>query len=284
MWVVFIVASLISQTGYSILLRRAFGNKKIDPFFIAAVMATAVGMPGLIGLFVIHIDWSVYDTRLWLILAGSIGAAILFHLFNSKALELTEASVFSVYFNFQIGFATFVGVVFLGEPLAALRLVGGALVFAAGLVIAGKATASPKGIVFSILTALMIAVITAFDKYMIDAVGIPAYAFPSKIIAAAVMWVIIFSGRRQTIDKEFLKTRENIYIMCFRCVAAYGIMIALALGALMSVTTYISTLTCVTIPIAAFLILKETGSLRRKILASAIALAGVTFIFIATHY
>ncbi|MCL2492636.1 MAG: DMT family transporter [Clostridiales bacterium] len=281
MWVVFIFASLLSQTGYNIFLRRAFGHKKIDPLFLAAVMATAVALPGVVGLFVAKINWAVYDWRLWLIFAASVVTAALFHIVNAKALELTEASVFSVFFNFQIGFATLIGVWLLGEPLAPLRLVGGALVFAAGLVVAQKATVNPKGAVYSILTALLIAAISAFDKYMIVHAGLAEYVFPSKLLAAGVMWAIVFFGKRP-VDKEFLKSRENVFLMCFRCVAAYGLILALALGALMSVTTYISTLTCVTIPIAAFLFLKETGSLRRKIIAAIIALAGVTFIFVAT--
>jgi len=282
MWVIFIFASLFSQTAYNIVLRRAFGHKKIDPLFVATVMATAVALPGVVGLFVVKINWAVYDARLWLIFAASIVVAILYHIVNVKALELTEASIFSVFFNFQIGFATLIGVLLLGEPLSLLRLAGGALVFAAGLVIARKAVVTPKGAFYSILTALMVAAITAFDKYMIIHAGLAEYVFPSKLIAAIVMWAIVYFGKRP-VDMEFLKSRQLVFLMSFRCVAAYGVMLALAVGALMSVTTYISTLTCVTIPLAAFLLLKETGSMRRKIIAAIIALIGVTFIFVATH-
>jgi drug/metabolite transporter (DMT)-like permease len=170
----------------------------------------------------------------------------------------------------------------MGETLIPLRLVGGALVFAAGLVLAGKTSAKTMGILFSILAAAMIATLTAFDKYMIVEVGLAEYVFPSKLAVAIIMWAIVFMGKRP-VNTEFIKSRWCPILMAFRCVAAYGIMLALSLGALISVSTYISTLTCVTTPIAAFIFLKETGSLRRKATAAAIALAGVTFIFIAIH-
>jgi len=281
MWIALLFASLVSNTGYSIITRRTFTSMKMDPLFLAAIMATSVALPGIPGFFIADFNWAVYDLRLILVFVGSIVCAMLFHFVNAQALKLTEASVFSIFYNFQIGFATFMGITILGEPLAPLRFVGGAFVFVAGLVLAGKGTVRPAGVFFSILAALLIAALTAFDKYMIDGAGLAEYVFPSKILVAAALWAVVFFGKRP-VEKTFLKSRSCYILMAFRCVAAYGIMLALSLGALMSVSTYISTLTCVTTPIAAFFILKETGSPVRKAVAAGIALAGVTFIFIAT--
>ena len=281
MWVALLFAGLVSNTGYSITARRTFNRSRIDPIFLAAIMATAVAMPGIPGLFIADINWSVYDFHLIIVFFASVGCAMLYHFVNSKALELTEASVFSIYFNFQIGFATIIGIAVLGEELILSRIIGGVLVFVAGLVLAGKTTARPAGIVFSILTAFLIAALTAFDKYMIDGAGLAEYVFPNKIIVAGALWAVVFLNKRP-VDAGFIKSRWCPVLMSFRCMAAYGVMLALSLGAPMSVSIYIFALSCVTTPVAAFLILKERGNLIRKILAVVIALAGVTFIFLAT--
>ena len=253
----------------------------IDPLLLAAIGVTGVALPGIPGLFIANIDWSVYDLRLILILAASIVAAMLFHFVNVKALEYTEASVFSILYNFQIGFATWIGIAVLGETIVPLRVFGGVLVFAAGLVLTNKYTAQPKGVFFSIMAAFLLVVLTAFDKYMIDEIGYAGYVFPSKILAAVAMWAVVYFGKR-TINKDFMKSRWCAIVMLLRFGGAYGVMLALSLGALLSVSTYIMSLACITTPIAAYFLLKETDAPIRKAVAAAIAVAGVTLIFIAT--
>ena len=282
MWIAFLFASLFSNTGYSIVARRTFNKVHIDPIFLAAIMATSVAVPGMPGIFIAKINWGVYDLRLGLILAASVACATVYHFVNAKALELTEASVFSIFYNFQIGFATLMGITIFGESFVPMRLFGGILVFAAGLVLAGKGTAHPAGVFFSILTAALIATLSAFDKYLMAEAGFAEYVFPSKLMVAAALWIIVIVTKRH-VCMEFVKSRWCPILMCFRCVAAYGLILALSMGALLSVSTYIASLSCVTTPIAAYFLLKEKGSSARKATAAAIALAGVTFIFIAAR-
>ena len=281
MWIA-LFANLISNTGYSIVARRTFNRMNVDPLFLAAIGATGVALPGIPGLFIAKINWAVYDLRLILIFAASIIAAMLFHFINAKALEYTEASVFSILYNFQIGFATWIGIAILGETIVPLRVLGGVLVFAAGFVLTNKYTARPAGVFFSVSTAFLIVVLTAFDKYMIAEIGYAGYVFPAKIIAALSMWAVVYFGKRP-INVDFVKSRWCPAVMLFRFGGAYGVMLALALGALLSVSTYIMSLNCVTTPIAAYFLLKETDAPIRKAIAATIAVAGVTLIFFASQ-
>lgn len=283
MWLVFLLAHLFGTTGYNTALRHATAGKKLDPIFLSAIMSTAIAAPAIFGVCIAEIDWrAILDMRVLPFYLIVVISQLFFHIVNTNALELMEASVFSCIFNFRLGIATLFGIWFLSEPVIPLRLVGGAFVFLAGFLLMGKSTSSPKGILFSVLTAVLHATFTAFEKHLISDIGYATYVFPSSIAVCAALWTLVLVGKHP-VDLSFLKSREFIPFMVFRCASAYGFTLAFNLGALLSVATYVSALSCVTTPIAAVIFLKETDALAKKILAGGVALAGVTLIFLAVR-
>jgi len=280
MWIIPLLAHLAGNTGYNTILRFAASDRKIDPLFLAAIMSTAIAVPAAFGIFIAKIDWSVYETRTVLLLALSAGTVLFFHIVNAKALEKTEVSVFSFLYNFRIGIATLLGMVVFGEILPFITLAGGAMVFAAGFIIMKRTSARLSGIVYSILSGALIAFLNNIEKYLIIQVGYAAYMFTAAIMIAILLWIIVLVTKRP-IDKTFVTTKAFFALAVFRSISAYGFTLALWLGALVSVSTYISSLTCVAIPIAAVIFLKETDYLKRKTIAGIIALAGVTLIFLS---
>ena len=282
MWIPLLFGNLVGTTGYSIILRGAIGGRNTDPIFLSAIMSLAVAIPSIVGLFFADMQWHLFTTKLILFYIARIVLTLLCHITNAQALEHAEASVFAFIFNFRLGFAAVLGIVFLAEPIIVIQLLGGALVFAAGFVLTGSGAVTKKGFTLSILSAIFFAAFTAFEKYLIGALGYETYMFPSTIITAILNWLIVFIGR-YPIDKDFLKSRELPLLMIFRCISAYGFTLALAYGALLSVSTYISSLSCVTTPIAAVVFLKEKDNPVKRTIAGVIAVAGATLIFIATH-
>jgi len=281
-WIILLFTHLICNTGYNTVLRHAASDRKLDPLFLSAIMSTAIAAPAAVGIFITGIEWAAFSPKYILpyIAAGTIG--ILFHFLNAKALERTEASVFSFLYNFRIGIVTVLGVIFLGEPLLPVSLAGGAMVFAAGFILMGKSTARPSGVMLSISTALMISVLNLLEKYLITGMGYTNYMFTVSIIEAIILWLIVIAGKR-AVGKPFAEKKEIATLMVFRSLSAYGFTLALAFGAYVSIGTYISALICVTIPIAAVIFLKEKDSLRKKTIAGVIALVGVTLVFVATR-
>jgi len=279
MWIATLLAHLFCNTGYNIILRHAASDRERDPLFLAAVMSTALAAPAAVGIFFVKIDWALFTPQVVLANAACIAASISFHIINAKALKETEAGVFSLLYNFRIGFATLFGIWVFGESIVPIRFVGGALVFVAGLILSGRATATPVGVFFSVLAAVVIAVLNLLEKHLIMSVGYFGYVFPSWLIVMGILWIIVIVGRRP-IDKTFFKTKECGALMVMRCVSGYGFTLALSFGALLSVATYISALTCVVTPIAAVIFLKERDSLLKKTIAGVIALSGVTLIFL----
>lgn len=280
MWITAILAHLFTTTGYSIILRGAASGKRTDPIFLAGVMATALAIPAVAGVAIAPPDWSLFDARSALFYAIRIVLTALFHIVNAKAMEHTEAGAFSFIYNIRLGFAALFGIWFLGEAVVPLQLAGGALVFVAGFVLTGMGAVGPKAFAYSLLTALIFATFTAFEKHLITELGYSTYMFPSALMICALTWFIVFAGKHP-IDREFLKSPRLGALMVFRSISGYGFTLALAFGALLSVSTYISALSCVTTPIAALVFLKEKDNLAKKAVAGAIALAGITLIFVA---
>ena len=282
MWISLLLAHLFSNTSYNVILRHAAAGKKIDPIFLAAITSTAVAAPAAVGIFVANINWSLFNTRMLSFYAVFIVTITVFHILNAKALGNTEASIFPFLYNFRIGFVTLFGIWFLSESVVPLRMAGGAFVFIAGFILVGKATATSTGVAYSISSAVTMAIVNALEKYLITQLGFAGYAFPSMLITAGLLWLMVIIGKRH-IDKDFIATRECFALMVARCLSAYGFTLSLSVGALVSVATYVSALNCVTTPIAAVIFLKETSSLKKKILAGVVALAGVTLIFLAAR-
>ena len=279
MWIIPLFAHLIGSTGYNTLLRHAASDRKTDPLFLAAIMSTAIAVPAVFGIFIADPDWSVYSTRTILLFILSASAVLAFHIINAKALEKTEASIFSFLYNFRIGIATLLGMIVFGEILSPLTLAGGAMVFTAGFILMKRTSARPSGIFFSVASGAMIAFLNVIEKYLILQVGFAAYMFPAAIIIAVLLWILVL-GTKRPVDKTFIATKGFYALAVLRGISAYGFTLSLWLGALISVSTYISSLTCVTIAITAVIFLKETDSLNKKIAAGIIALAGVTLIFL----
>ena len=279
-WIVTLFVHLFSNTGYNTVLRHSVADRKVNSIFLSTIMATSVAIPAAVGIFVVKIDWSVFDAHVLLLYSASITLVVFFHICNAKALEYTEASIFSFLYNFRIGIATLLGIWLLSESVIPLKIIGGAFVFISGFILMGRSTTQPPGVMFSLLSAVAISLMNAIEKYLIPLIGFPAFMFPSTIIIAGLMWIIVIAGK-YPVDKSFVKSGELKILMVFRAVSAYAFTYSFSLGALLSVATYISSLNCVTTPIAGIIFLREKDKLAKKAAAGLISLAGVTLILLA---
>ena len=95
-----------------------------------------------------------------------------------------------------------------------------------------------------------------------------------------VLWTVMLI-RKKPVPPEIFRERSMAGLLVFRCISAYGFTLALAFGALVSVATYISALTCIATAAAGIIFLKEKDSLLKKTIAGAIAVAGAKLIFFA---
>ncbi|MDR0854551.1 MAG: EamA family transporter [Clostridiales Family XIII bacterium] len=282
MWILLLIVHLIGNTGYNIELRRAAFKDKVDSLFLVAIMATSIAIPAVPGIIITGFDFSFFNVKTSVLYAGAIIVTLSFHLFNVKALEYTEASFYTFLYNLRICFTTVLGIVFLREEIVPLRILGGGIVLVSAILLIGKVRTGAKGIIYSILAGAFVSLTNLFDKYLITQMGYTDYIFSTSIMIAVVIWVIVIARGLKNVDWSVLKTKANASLMFTRCISAYGFTASLAAGGILSTATYISSLSFITTMICAVIFLKERDSLKRKTIAAAIALVGVTLIYIAS--
>jgi drug/metabolite transporter (DMT)-like permease len=276
-----LLAHIFASAGYNLILRSSL-NKKVDPWFLGTVMQTGIAIPMFFVLPFYRPDLSTYNTEIIFQLSMIILLIILFHLSSVNALKYLEASVFTIIYNFRIVLATILGILFLDEAIIPLQIIGGLLIFVAIVTVKQKGSKALTllGIYWAVIAALAISFLTFNEKDVLSKVNYLDYAIPATIISSAVMWSFLLINKYKT-DWHLFKNKRIIQLMIMRAVSAYGMTLALYAGALLSVATYLSSLSVIVIVALGVVILKEKDHLREKIIATSIATLGLTLIFIA---
>lgn len=281
MWPAFLGLHVAGHVGFNLLLRRSL-TAKPDPWVMSAVMQTGIAVPLLVVLLVTMPDWQLISTRDWMQIVVTAGLVVFLQFANVKALESLEASVYAVFFNLRIVFATVLGVVFLGEELVWLSVAGGLLILAAVVLVRQdqQRDVTVAGIRWGIASGLTRSVLNMSEKDLILRIGFLGYAIPAMVLAAVVLWAIVLARRTQ-VPRGLLRQPAMIALMGFRALSAYAMLAAFATGALLSVGTYISSLGVIVIVALGIILLKERDYLYHKLSACAVACVGLTLIYLA---
>ncbi len=282
MWLGFLAVHLVGFVGYNLLLRKSLLDN-IDRFTLATVMQTGITVPLLFTLFFKLPAFNRYDLQLTLLTLGILLASIALHVANTKALQYLEASVYSVLYNLRILFTTILGVVFLGETINWIRILGGLLILSAIIIVRQKGSKSilSKGFEWGLSAAIILSFLNLLEKTTIDRIGYLGYAVPVVVIATALMWGYLLYRDKKINYKIFIQPRM-LQLMILRDMSAYGFVLALGSGVLLSVSNYISSMGVIFMVAFGVLLLKETDHLRRKIIATAMAVVGLTIVLISS--
>lgn len=282
MWLFFVLVHLVGLVGYNLVLRKSL-VAKVDKLTLATVMQTGIALPMLVVMLFKQPDWSAYTFANVVQLLVTVALVIALHLTNVKALEKLEAGTYSILYNLRIVFATVLGIMFLNEPVVPLRIAGGILIFLGVLTLRRKSSQpiDTVGIRWGIAAAVVISVLNMLEKALINEVGYLGYSVPVMLGAAAVMWAILLL-RGQRIRLAYLRDPKTLELMTLRAISAYGFTLAFNAGAIISVATYLSSLSVIIIVLLGILLLGERDNIRQKTIATGLAVAGITIIFIAS--
>jgi drug/metabolite transporter (DMT)-like permease len=272
---------VFASAGYNLILRSSL-NKKIDPWFLATVMQTGIAIPALFILPFYRPDLTTYSTGIIVQISIIVLLIILFYLSSVNSLKYLEASVFTIIYNFRIVLATLLGILFLGEDILPLQIIGGLLIFVAIITVKQKGSKALTllGIYWAVFAALAISFLTFSEKDLLSKVNYFDYAIPVTITTTVLMWAFLLPRKNKT-DWHLFKDKRIIQLMILRAVSAYGFSLALYAGALLSVATYLSSLSVIVIVALGVIVLKETDYLKAKVIATSIATIGLTLVFIA---
>lgn len=281
MWLFLLALHLVGLTGYNLLLRKSI-LEKIDKFTLATVMQTGIAIPAVLIPTFSAIDASLYSPRVLLIMVIYASMVAFFHYTQVKAMQYLEASVFSVLYNLRILFTTFLGIVFLGEELIWLRILGGLFILAAIFIVKQKGSKSvfSMGMHWGILAGLLVSFMNMTEKAMIKEIGYGTFFTPVMILSAGILWTVLILRKQKTEYGIFIQP-NMLKLMSLRILSAYAFTLAFAAGGLLSVSSYISSLSVILIVVFGVLWLGERDYLRRKIWSTVVAVIGLTIILVS---
>jgi drug/metabolite transporter (DMT)-like permease len=267
----------VGQVGSNLLLRRHLVDD-VDPWLLATVLQTGVAVPLLFALPFVKLDTSVYTPTSWALIAAAAALAMGFLWTNVKSLQEVDAGVYSILFNLRIVFVTILGIILLSEPVAPLQMFGGLLIFLSVVTLSNKRhTMNRPGLVWGLSAALIVSLLAVIEKHLISTIGLYHYFLPAVLTSTLVMWGILIY-RHAHVPWRAVATPGMGALMALKAAGAYGFTGALALGAPVSIATYISCLAVVLIVLLAAVWLRETDHMRQKLTATGLAVAGLTAI------
>lgn len=281
MWLLFLALHLVGLTGYNLVLRKSLvGN--VDRWTLATVMQTAIALPMVVALVIAPPPLSLYTWPRILLVAVTALLALALHIANVKALQHLEASVYSILYNLRIPLTTVLGILFLQESPTALQVAGGLLIFLAVTLVRqkGSKATTGTGVLWGIAAAVIISLLNFGEKKLIAEVGYLNYAIPVMLLASLFM-VLITVLRKQKVDFDAFKQPQTVALMGLRALSAYGFTLAFNAGGILSVSSYISSMSVIITVALGVLVLNERDWLKQKALATLIAVIGLTAILIA---
>lgn len=281
LWLLFVLIHLVGLVGYNLLLKKSL-VAKVDGLTLATVMQTGIALPMVFLLIFIRPDVQAYDLGAAIQILVTTSLVIILHLTNVKALQYLEAGVYSILYNLRIIFTTILGIVFLNEEVVPLQILGGILIFLGVLTLnqKGSAALAARGLQWGIASSVIISFLNLFEKALINNVGYIAYAAPVMLLAAVFMWgLVLVQGKK--IEFKYLRQPKTVQLMVFRAMSAYGFTLAFSTGAVISVATYISSLSVIIIVLLGIWLLNERDHIRQKMIAATLAVLGLTAILIA---
>lgn len=281
LWLFFVMIHLVGLVGYNLLLRKSL-VAKVDSLTLATVMQTGIALPMVFVLIISPPDIHVYDLGAVIQIIITTSLVIMLHLTNVKALQYLEAGIYSILYNLRIIFTTILGILFLNEEIVPLQILGGVLILLGVLTLnqKGKQALKIRGIQWGIAASVVISFLNLFEKAMINNVGYVGYAAPVMLLAAIFMWTVALAQGKK-IELSYLRKPKTVQLMALRAMSAYGFTLAFNAGAVISVATYISSLSVIIIVLLGIWLLNERDHIKQKIIATALAVLGLTAILIA---
>jgi drug/metabolite transporter (DMT)-like permease len=263
------------------LLRKSL-VAKVDKLTLATIMQTSIALPMLVVLLVNPPNIYAYDLQAILQIVITTCLVILLHLTNVRALHYLEAGVYSILYNLRIIFTTALGILILNEEIVPLQILGGVFIFLGVLTIyqKGNSSLTSKGMQWGIAAAIVISFLNMYEKTLINDVGYLGYAVPVMLSAAIIMWAVVLASGKK-IKLSYICEPRTIQLMVFRAMSAYGFTLAFNAGAVISVATYISSLSVIVIVLLGVVLLNEKDRIKQKIMATGLAVIGLTAILLA---
>lgn len=284
MWQLFIVGYFIFGAA-SYLLRRVLAKKLSEHnrlinaiFFLFFLAPTAV----ILSLFFPH-DLDIGITNLLIIFGGSIIWPLL-GIVSFRANKDVDVGIFAIISNLSPLFTLAIALTLLNERLSVLQFIGIGLLVVSGIVAASSHLkhnrASMQGILFCLLSAVILGVAVAFESFMLHRIDFGAYLIYGW--GSQVVWSVILAA------KDFRKlpallTHADTKKILFAWSASSSLrsvafISALKISGSAALISAITDFMSVVIVIAGYIFLHERGHMVQKVSGAIVGLVGLLLI------
>lgn len=284
MWQLFIVGYFIFGAA-SYLLRRVLAkrlsehNRLINAiFFLFFLAPTAV----ILSFFFPH-DLDIGITNLLIVFGGSIIWPLL-GIASFRANKDVDVGVFAIISNLSPLFTLAIALTLLNERLSVVQFIGIGLLVVSGIVAASSHLkhnrASTQGILFCLLSAVVLGIAVAFESFMLHRIDFGSYLLYGW--GSQVFWAVALAARdfrKLPVLLRDSQTRTPLIAWgassSLRSVAFISALKISGSAALISaVTDFMS----VVIVIAGYLFLHERGHMVQKVVGAIVGVVGLLLI------
>lgn len=281
-WQIFLTISILAESFGRVLQRFLLKDgTKVDPMAYAVWAQFLSGFLLLIYAFIagfkIPSNFTIILPNLLLMLIAYTGMNI----FVYKALNYTEASVFTVLFAARVIFIVLGATILLKEPFSVKQISGTALIILSIVIISFKKQniKFKKGELFSLLAGLFLAVGAINDTYILKVFDVKSYSPFGFLIPSFLIWGLNLRSSKNIIKLPRLKIFPGIVLLAAIYSASYLFYnLAYFSGNNAGQMAAIYQITSVLTVILAIILLKERSKLLIKLLAAILGFIGVLLI------
>ncbi len=218
---------------------------------------------------------------LFVIVSGFLWAGVAFTMV--KSYRYLEASFIAPASKLRIALILILSVIFLGETLNSNKIIGTSLVFAGLIFLSYKkginfSKLKEKGMIFLILSILLISSVLVFDKFASSFFNPSMYTFMIYFVASLVLLPGIFSKKEDI--KKMIKSKFIFLIILTSILSVmyYYLILTAFKFAEASVILPITELSSLVAVLGGIIFLNERKEISKKIISTLIIIAGVVII------
>ena len=279
-WEIFTLISVLSLSISVILQRVLLHNYKLDPYAYAVVFQLIVGCI----LLVFALPHGISLPGIEQLLLPALGASVFFgvgHIVYAKALQVVEASVFSVLFAAQAIWMMLFGVFLFQENLTYLQLAGSVLIFAGiGLIIKNvRSLKFTRGIVLGLLAGLLFGLAITCWSYVgrnTDELSWAAISFFTSTLVTLLIRPTILKNMGSVFKKSILVRLGVLGV--FYGIGSVTMLYAYTLGTFSVVSPIRQMSIIVTVLLALVFLKGERTRIWQKVAAAVISFTGVALV------
>ncbi len=215
----------------------------------------------------------------WVLLGLVCVLIVIQNYLNFRATNILEASIQGSVTKFRLLWILIIGVIWLGESLTLWKVLGTLLTIAAGVVIYFRSTKidSRQGVLLTLAATVLYAVVIGLYKFLFAGFGSDTLTFFIFAIPAAINLVGMPNALQRVTTMAQQQGRIVLLATFFGGLANLAMNRALSVGEASRVLVIIEAFLIVLL-LGEHLYLKESGDLKRKVVAVALATIGAVLI------